>query len=72
VEVVIAEIYPSLVKAKADPGEVKDLSQVRAIAEHFAALDEAGKLAAAFGPAKGTAEDAVASVVEEEGWILGV
>lgn len=72
VEVVVAEIYPSLVKAKADPGEVKDLSQVRAVCEHFAALDEAGRLGAAFGPAKTTSEADISTVEREEGWILGV
>ena len=39
-------------------GEVKDLMQVRTLAEHFAKLDEANKLGALFGPAKGTAADA--------------
>jgi hypothetical protein len=71
VQVVIAEVYPSLVKAAPAPGEVKDAAQVRALAEHFAKLDEAGKLAALFGPPKGVAEDVVAAAETEEGWILG-
>lgn len=72
VDVVIAEIYPSILKATPGPGEVKDLAQVRAIAEHFAALDERGALAAAFGPAKGASDGDIAAVTTEEGWILGV
>lgn len=72
VGVVVAEIYPSLFKAVPAVGEVKDLAQVRAAGEHFAALDDAGKLGAAFGPAKGTGEDVLADVAGEEGWILGV
>ncbi|GBF57038.1 hypothetical protein PbB2_00696 [Candidatus Phycosocius bacilliformis] len=72
VRILLAEIYPSMVKAVPAVGEVKDLAQVRAIAEHFAALDEAGKLAASFGPAKGMAEADIAAVEQEEGWILGV
>lgn len=71
VDVVLAEVYPSLIKAPALPGEVKDLTQVRTTAEHFARLDEADKLGALFGPAKGMAADAVLDAEREEGWILG-
>jgi hypothetical protein len=71
VEVVVAEVYPSLLKPQGPPGEVKDLTQVRTTAEHFARLDEASKLGAVFGPAKGVAEDAVLDAEREEGWILG-
>lgn len=70
VEVVAAEIYPSLVLAKAPPGEIKDALQVRAIAEHFAALDEREKLGATFGP-KADQAAAAEAVALEEGWILG-
>lgn len=72
VDVVMAEIYPSFLKAAPGPGEVKDLAQVRAVAEHFAALDERGALGSAFGPPKDAAESDIAAVTGEEGWILGV
>jgi hypothetical protein len=71
VDVVAAEVYPSLLKAQGAPGEVKDLVQVRAMAEHFARLDEANKLGALFAPPKGTAADVVLDAEREEGWILG-
>jgi hypothetical protein len=71
VDVVAAEVYPSLLKATPQPGEAKDLAQVRAVAEHFARLDEAGKLGAAFAPAKDTAADVVLDAEREEGWVLG-
>jgi hypothetical protein len=71
VEAVIAEVYPSLVKATPAPGEVKDAAQVRALAEHFAKLDETGKLAALFGPSKTAPADLVVDAETEEGWILG-
>jgi hypothetical protein len=71
VGIVLAEVYPSLIKGAALPGEVKDLTQVRTTAEHFARLDEAGKLGDLFGPAKGTAADVVLDAEREEGWILG-
>lgn len=72
VEVLAAEVYPSLYKAVPLAGEVKDQALVRTAAEHFARLDEAGKLGAAFAAPK-TADEAVTGDVErEEGWILGV
>ena len=47
-EAVIAEVYPSLIPVKPEPAEVPDRAQVRALAEYFAKLDEAGKLGAVF------------------------
>jgi hypothetical protein len=72
VDVVFAEVYPSMVKPQGAAGEVKDLMQVRTLAEHFARLDEANKLGEVFGPAKGMAADAVLDAEREEGWILGI
>jgi hypothetical protein len=71
VDIVLTEVYPSMLKGPALPGEVKDLTQVRTTAEHFARLDEANKLGALFAPAKGTAADVVLDAEREEGWILG-
>ncbi|MFN3522658.1 MAG: cobalamin biosynthesis protein CbiG [Phenylobacterium sp.] len=71
VEVVAAEVYPSLLKTQAGAGEVKDMAQVRALAEHFARLDEAGKLADLFAAPKGLSPEGLAEAEREEGWILG-
>jgi hypothetical protein len=71
VEVVAAEVYPSLFKAQAAPGETKDLAQVRVTAEHFARLDEAGRLGAQFGPPAGADPQLIAEAEREEGWVLG-
>ena len=71
-EAVIVEVYPSLHNARVDPGEVPDRAQVRATAEHFARLDEASKLGAAFAAPKEATPEIVAEVEREEGWILGV
>jgi hypothetical protein len=71
VEVIVAEVYPSLVKSTPLPGEVRDLTQVRGLAEHLAKLDEAGKLGALFAPDKATPPDVVIDAQHEEGWILG-
>ena len=72
VDVVVTEVYPSLYKAQPMPGEVKDQAQVRVTAEHFAKLDEAGKLGALFAPSKTAEPEVVAAAETEEGWILGV
>jgi len=71
VEVVAAEVYPSLINPEEVPGEVRDLTQVRVLAEYFAKLDEQGKLGALFAPAKDTAADTIVDAQHEEGWMLG-
>jgi hypothetical protein len=72
VDAVAVEVSPSMVVAQALPGETKDAAMVRSLAEYFAKLDEAGKLAALFAPGKGMAGDVAAAVQAEEGWALGV
>ncbi len=68
--VVLAEVYPSLVEAPLSPGEVADQAQVRALARHYYSLDEAGKLGALFGPPEGLESTEIDKIVTEEGWIL--
>jgi hypothetical protein len=65
------EIYPSLLPVQ-PAGEVKDRAQVRTLASHFAALDDAGRLSDLFaGP--GSLTPAERERIEcEEGWTLGV
>lgn len=70
--VVVAEVWPSLMPQKPEPGEVKDETQVRTLAQHLLRLDEKGDLGALFAaPAKASAK-LTAQVEGEEGWILGV
>jgi hypothetical protein len=70
--IVHAEIYPSLLPNLATEGVVKDAMQVKAMAAHFAALDEAGELSRLFaGPTCLTTEERE-RVELEEGWTLGV
>ena len=47
------------------------VAQVRAMAEHFAKLDETGKLAGLFAAPSGLAPEPAAVAETEEGWILG-
>lgn len=70
--IVLAEAWPSQLRQRPRVGEVKDQTQVRIMAEHFARLDQAGRLARLFaGPRVLTGEQRLA-VEREEGWILGV
>ncbi len=68
----IVEVNPALVEVKAEAAEVADRARVRALAEHFARLDDAGKLGPVFAAPKGTASADIEAVEREEGWILGL
>lgn len=72
VPIVMVEIYPSLVPLSPEKGEVRDRAQMRAIAESFLTRDSKGDLGRAFAPPDGFPEQAIQSVENEEGWILGV
>ncbi|MFN7054231.1 hypothetical protein [Hyphomonas sp.] len=72
VSVVMAEIYPSILKVKPEKGEVADEAQVRGIARHYADLDEKGLLGASFSTGKSLSPEQIGAVLAEEGWILGV
>jgi hypothetical protein len=72
VDVLAVEVSPSLVTPHPLPGEAREAALVRALAEHYAKQDEAGKLAGQFGPGTIVAEDVSATVQAEEGWALGV
>ncbi|MCL4554279.1 MAG: cobalamin biosynthesis protein CbiG [Actinobacteria bacterium] len=67
--VVYAEIYPSLVPPSLSE-EIKDAGQVRALAEHFARLDDEGELSAAF-DLSALSSESLQAASGEEGWILG-
>jgi hypothetical protein len=71
VEVVVAEVWPSLIKPTPVAGEVRDLTQIRGLAEHLAKLDEGGKLGDQFAAPKTAPNEVIADVEHEEGWILG-
>ena len=71
VDVVAAEVWTAQVKPAPLPGELKETALVRTLVEHLAKLDESGKLATMFGPAKDTSAEAIEAVRDEEGWALG-
>ena len=73
---VIAEVYPSLlraeVRARIREDEILDSAQVRVNAEAFARLDAAGGLAPLFAGAPGLAAEERRVIETEEAWILGL
>ena len=69
-DVLVAELAPASASPQPMSGESKDAAQVRALAEHFAKLDETGKLGSIFAPPKGVADEIVTDVQSEEGWAL--
>ena len=74
--VVVAEIYPSLLKTeirkRINPGEVPDRAQVRVNAEAFARLDKQRRLAPLFEGERGFSAEERRIVETEEAWILGL
>lgn len=72
VNLVIAEIYPSLVKARPGAGQVLDEAQVEAIARHYCDLDANDRLGPLFSGGDGLSEAEKSQITREEGWILGI
>lgn len=71
VDLVVAEVDPMAAKANPAPGEAKAIAQLRALAEQFAKLDEAGKFGDLFAAPKGVDDASLEIAQTEEGWILG-
>jgi hypothetical protein len=72
VEALAVEVQLGLQPVTPQPGESKELAQVRGLAERIARLDESGKLGAAFAAPKDLSEAEVAEVEQQEGWILNL
>ncbi|MDP6688289.1 MAG: cobalamin biosynthesis protein CbiG [Alphaproteobacteria bacterium] len=69
--VILAEVYPSILKIKAAKGDIKDAVQVETIARHLAARDGRGVLAGDLLGPDGLSAEIRALIEAEEGWILG-
>lgn len=70
--VVLAEVWPSLLRPPVRPGQVKDQVQVEALAQHLARLDRAGRLARLLAGPRELNKEQRDRIEREEGWILGV
>ena len=71
-DVVLAEIYPSLVAPRSQSGAVKDALQVQAMVGHLNELDDQGRLGTLFAGAGDLSTTERRTVETEEAWILGV
>ena len=71
-DIVVAEVYPSLVDLVPEPGLVKDAAQVRTIANTLANADDEGRLAGMIALTDTLSPGEELVVRSEEGWILGV
>ena len=71
-QVILAEVYPSMVAPEEIPGKPKDAGQVVALARHYAMLDKVDKLGVLFEADPGLTEQERNQVEGEESWILGV
>ncbi len=69
--IILAEVYPSILKIKAGKNEIKDAVQVETIARHLAARDARGELAGDLRGPDNLSTQARAVAEAEEGWILG-
>ncbi|MBD3609945.1 MAG: cobalamin biosynthesis protein CbiG [Gammaproteobacteria bacterium] len=72
INIIHAEIYPSLIKVTPKAYEIKDEVQVKALAGFFADLDHQGNLVNLFAGNKRLSAEERVIVESEEGWILGV
>jgi precorrin-8X/cobalt-precorrin-8 methylmutase len=74
VQIVFAEVWPSWWRdeIRPDHGQPKDKAQVRAVADIFAARDQADELAAWFAGAPGLSDQERRIIESEEAWTLGV
>jgi len=70
-QLLLVEIYPSLVTVHPKEGEVKDRLQVEALARHFAERDTRGTLIELFEPPSDLSFAQREAAMREEGWILG-
>ncbi|HEY7852728.1 MAG TPA: cobalamin biosynthesis protein CbiG [Caulobacteraceae bacterium] len=70
VDMVAAEVSAAGLKPAPLAGEAKEAALVRTLAEHFARLDESGKLGDLFAPTGKVSPALLADVQTEEGWAL--
>ena len=71
-QVILAEVYPPLIKPISSPNKPKDAGQVVALSRYFADLDEDGRLGALFRSNEDLSSAEISAVEQEEAWILGV
>ena len=71
-QILVSEVYPSLVQKQARPGQVKDESQVESLCDWFAEEDKSGRLVNMLSRPSGLTDEESREICSEEGWILGI
>lgn len=71
-QIVISEVYPSMLDIQHQAGRVKDEIQVESLAKWFAETDSKGQLTAKLAQPEGVSEADSSMILAEEGWILGI
>lgn len=71
-QLILAEVYPSIVAPMPLPGRPRDAGQVAAVGRHFANLDAAGRLAPLFAADPALSRVERRAVEREEAWVLGL
>lgn len=71
-QLVLAEVYPSIVAPLPLAGLPRDAGQVAAVGRHLAGLDAAGRLGPLFGADPGLTAAERRAVEREEAWVLGL
>jgi precorrin-8X/cobalt-precorrin-8 methylmutase len=71
-QIIFAEVYPSLPRPVVPPGQIKDKVQVQSLCRYFCNLDDAARLARLFDRPSHISDETLVSILQEEGWILGV
>ena len=70
-QVILAEVYPSILKIIAPDDQIKDAVQVETIARHLAERDKMGLLAGDLSGPDSLTPNIRKLIEDEEGWILG-
>ncbi|MDE0941163.1 MAG: cobalamin biosynthesis protein CbiG [Alphaproteobacteria bacterium] len=70
-QVILAEVYPSILKITTTEDQIKDAVQVETIARHLADRDQQGLLAGDLTGPESLGPEVRKVIEDEEGWILG-
>lgn len=71
-QILVSEVYPSILEIPHIPGKVKDEIQVESLARWFAELDSKGQLLRQLSRPSYLSEHESTVIQAEEGWILGI
>lgn len=71
-QILVSEVYPSIIPVTVTPGRTKDEAQVESLANWFADSDSAGRLAGKLARPDGITDAESHDILAEEGWILGI